>query len=54
MRETKYSYKILIGNPEGKRPLARYRLKCEDIINMVLKEVGWKSTNWIYLAQNRD
>jgi hypothetical protein len=45
MKEKKYSYKIVIENPEGKRPLGRYRFRCEDNINMGLKEVEWKNMN---------
>jgi hypothetical protein len=43
-----------VGKPEGKRPLGRTRHKREDNIKVELQEVGWRSMNWIDLAQNRD
>jgi hypothetical protein len=51
--ETKV-YKILVGKPEGKRPLGRPRRRWEDGIRMDLKEIGWGSVDWIQLAQDRD
>jgi hypothetical protein len=47
-------YRILVGNPEGKRPLARHRRGWEDYIKMDLQEVGCGVKNWIELAQERD
>jgi hypothetical protein len=41
MRESRGVYRILMGKPEGKRPLGRPRRRCEDNIKMDLKEVGW-------------
>jgi hypothetical protein len=41
---------ILVGNPEGKRPLGRW----VDNINMDLRELGWVGMDWIDLAQDRD
>jgi hypothetical protein len=46
--------RILIGKPEGKRPLGRPRRRQVDNVKMDLKEVGWGGMNWIDLAQNRD
>jgi hypothetical protein len=47
------AYRVLVGKPEGKRPLGRQRQRWEDNIKMDLQEVGWGS--WTgYLAQNRD
>jgi hypothetical protein len=40
--------------PEGMRPLGQPRGKWEDNIKMGPKEVGWKSLDWIHLAQDRD
>ena len=38
------SYRVLVGTPEGKRPLGRPRLKWEDNIKMDIQEVGWRPT----------
>jgi hypothetical protein len=46
-------YRVLVGKPEGKRPLARPSRRCEDNINMDIQEVGL-GNEWIYLAQDRD
>jgi hypothetical protein len=46
-------YRILIGRPEGKRPLERHRRRWEDNIKIDLREIGIDGTNWIQLAQNR-
>jgi hypothetical protein len=46
-------YGILVGRPEGKRPLGRPRRRWEDNINMDLKEIGIDGANWIRLAQDR-
>jgi len=35
-------YKILVGKPEGKRPLGRYRCRVEDNIRIDLREIGWE------------
>jgi hypothetical protein len=48
------AYRILVGKPEGKRPLARPTLTWEDIIKMNLREIGWGGMDWIDLAQDRD
>jgi hypothetical protein len=47
-------YKVLVGKPEGKRPLGRPRHRWEDNIKMDLREVGCGGMNWIELAQDRD
>jgi hypothetical protein len=47
-------YRVLMGNPEGKRPLGRPRRKWEDGIRMDLRDIGWGSVDWIQLAQYRD
>jgi hypothetical protein len=44
----------LLRKPEGRRPLGRPRHRWEDNIKMDLREVGWESTDWIDLAQDRD
>jgi hypothetical protein len=47
-------YKVLVGKPEGKRPLGRPRHRWEDEIRMDLREIGWGIVDWIQLAQDRD
>jgi hypothetical protein len=47
-------YRVLVGKPEGKRPLGRPRRRWEDNIRMDLQEVGCGCVNWIGLAQDRD
>jgi hypothetical protein len=47
-------YRILVGKPEGKRPLGRPRPRWEDNIRMDLREIGWGGMDWIDLAQDRD
>jgi len=47
-------YRVLVGRPEGKRPLGRPRRRWEDNIKMDLQEVGCEVMDWIELAQNRD
>jgi hypothetical protein len=46
-------YRVLVGRPEGKRPLGRPRRKWEDNIKMDLREIGIDGANWIQLAQDR-
>jgi hypothetical protein len=48
------AYRILVGNPEGKRPLGRARRKWVYNIKVDLREIGWDGTDWIDLAQNSD
>jgi hypothetical protein len=47
-------YKILIGKPEGKRPLGRYRRRWEDNIRMDLREIWWEGVDWMHVIQNKD
>jgi hypothetical protein len=54
MGETRNAYRILVGNPEGKRPLGRPRLRWVGNIKMKLREIGWDGMDWIDLAQDRD
>jgi hypothetical protein len=54
IREERKVYKVLVGKPEGKRPLGRPRCGWEDGIRMDLTEIGWGSVDWIQLAQERD
>jgi hypothetical protein len=52
--EGRGEYRVLVGKPEGKRPLWRPRHKWEGNIKMDFQEVGWGSVDWIELAQDRD
>jgi hypothetical protein len=54
MGEERKVYKVLLGKPEGKRPLGRPRRRWEDGIRMDLWEIGFGSVDWIRLAQDRD
>ena len=45
---------VLVGKPEGKRPLERPRRRWEDNIKMDLQEVFFESMDWIVMAQDRD
>ena len=47
-------YRVVVGKPEGRRPLGRPRRRWEDNIRMDLKEVGCGGMDWIELAQDRD
>jgi hypothetical protein len=47
------AYRVLVGRPEGKRPLGRPRRRWEDNIKTDLKEIGIDEANWIRLAQDR-
>jgi hypothetical protein len=46
--------KVLVGKPEGKRPLGRPRRRWEDGIRMYLREIGLGGVDWIRLSQDRD
>jgi hypothetical protein len=48
------AYRILVGNPEGKRPLGRTRRRRVDNIKMDPREMGWGGMDWIELVQYRD
>jgi hypothetical protein len=52
--EERNTYGILVGNPEGKRPLGRPRSRWMDNIKMDLREIEWDGMNWINLAQDRE
>jgi hypothetical protein len=54
MGEKRNVYRLLVGKPEGKRPLGRPRHRWVDNIGMDLGEVGWGDVDWIGLAQDRN
>jgi hypothetical protein len=54
MGEGRGVYRVLVGKPEGKRPLKRPRRRWEDNIRMDLQEVGRGCEDWIGLAQDTD
>jgi hypothetical protein len=54
MWETRNAYRILVGKPEGERPLGRPRCRWVDNINIDLREREWDDMDWIKLAQDRN
>jgi hypothetical protein len=54
MGEKRNVYRLLVGKPEGKRPLGRPRCRWVYNIKMNLLETGWGGVDWIGLAQDRD
>jgi hypothetical protein len=53
MGEVRGAYNILVGRPEGRRPLGRPRRRWENIM-MDLRELWFGDVDWIHLAQDRD
>jgi hypothetical protein len=53
MGEGRGFYRVLVGRPEGKRPLGRSRRRWEDNVKLDLKEIGIGEANWIRLDQDR-
>jgi hypothetical protein len=54
MGEKRNAYRLLVGKPEGKKPLEKPRRRWVDKIKMDLLDIGWGVVDWIGLAQNRD
>jgi hypothetical protein len=54
MGEKRNMYRLLVGKPEGKRPLGRPRRRWADNVRMDLEEVGWGDVDWIGLAKDRN
>ena len=54
MGEDRGAHRVLVGKPEGKRPLGRPRRRWEDNIKMDLQEDGGGRGDWMVLAQDRD
>jgi hypothetical protein len=53
MGEKRKVYKLLVGNPEGRRPLGRPRRRWIDNIKVDILEIGMRVVDWIGLAQDR-
>jgi len=54
MGERRGVYRVLVGKPERKRPLGKPRRRWEDNIKIDLQEVGYRSRDWVQLAQDRE
>ena len=54
MGEERGAYRVLVGKPEGRRPLGRPRRRWVDNIRMDAQEVGCGYMDWIGLAQDKD
>jgi hypothetical protein len=54
MVEERGVYRVLVGKPEGKRPLGKPRRRWKDNIRMYVQEVGCGGMDWIHLFQDRD
>jgi hypothetical protein len=52
--EIRSVYKILIGKPEGKKPVGRPGRRWVDNIKMDIRETGLQGVDWLHLAQDRD
>jgi hypothetical protein len=53
MKKKRNAYRILVGKPEGSRPLGRPRRRWVDNIKIDLSEIGWDDVDWVNLAQDR-
>ena len=54
MEQSRNAFRVLMGKPEGKKPLGRPRRRSEDNIRMDLREMGCDPGEWIDLAEDRD
>jgi hypothetical protein len=54
MGKNRNLYRILVGKPEGKRPLVKPKRRWVDNIKIDHREIGWDGMDWIDLAQNRN
>jgi hypothetical protein len=48
------AFKILVTNPEGKKPFRKPRLRWKDYIKTDLRKIGLEGVDWIYLAEDRE
>jgi hypothetical protein len=48
-QEKRDTYSVLVGKPEGKKPLGKHRCRWKDNIKMNVRELGWGVTDWIHL-----
>jgi hypothetical protein len=54
MGQTRNAYRIVVGKPEGKRPLGRPKRRWVDNIKIDLREIGWDDMDWFDLAHDKD
>jgi hypothetical protein len=54
MGENRGVHSVLVGKPEGKRPLGKPTRRWKDNIKMDLQEIGWGRADWMEVAQDRD
>jgi hypothetical protein len=54
MGEKRNAYRILVGKPEGRRPLGRPKRRWVDNTKIGRREIGWDGMDWINLARDRD
>jgi hypothetical protein len=54
MEEKRNAYRILVGKPEGKRPMGRPKSRRVNNIKLDLREIEWEGMVWIDVAQDRD
>jgi hypothetical protein len=54
VQQKRNAYRILVGKPEGKRPLGRPRCRWVENIKMDLRVIKWDGMDWIDVAQDRD
>jgi hypothetical protein len=54
MGEKRNAYRILVGKPQGKKPLGRPRCRWVGNIEIDIREIGWDSMDWLDLVQDSD
>jgi len=54
MLKTRNAHDVLVGKPEGKRPLGRSACRWEYNIRMDIRKIGWEVVDWLHFAQDRD
>jgi hypothetical protein len=54
MGEKRNPYRILVGKPEGKRPLGRPKHRWVENVKMDIREIGWDGMDWVDVAQDRE